>query len=419
MQLSRMLGVMPVALVSVATMTASAQIIIPANNLGTDGGFNPFQNTTVALGAAAVGSWQQAGDGRGVYDQEKWAVIYKYTSVSIPANVTVRFANHPSGAPVVWLVSGDVTINGSIDLSGTNGSSFAGNPPGGPGGFSGGKGIPSPRSDGFGPGGGGQAGNNAGEGGGYGTFGVSQTAGEVGGYVYGTAELIPLMGGSGGGGSGETGNLAGGGGGGAILIVATGRITVNGSIIANGGSASGGCCNSSGGGSGGGIRLVSDTLTGSTTGALSAVGGSTSSPGGFGRIRTEANVDSLPALGNPVRSRATVGTTAKLWPDASAPKVTAVSLGNKPLPSDPRGLFTFGNTDVELNSATPAVLQINCENVPLNATVQVRIVPVTQNQNETRIDATFQSGSFTSSTWRATLPISDGVSAFSVSVIMP
>ena len=101
------------------------------------------------------------------------------------------------------------------------------------------------------------------------------------------------------------------------------------------------------------------------------------------------------------------------------PRVTAVSLGNKPVPTDPRGSIIFGATDVELNSATPANLVINTANVPVSATVEVRIVPLTQGQSETRIAASFQSGNLGSATWSATLPITNGVSSFTVSVIMP
>jgi hypothetical protein len=399
-----------VAMVAAAT---SAQITIPSANLGSDGSLNPFQNRTITLGSAVTGNWEQAGTGFGVYDADKWAVVYKYSSVTIPAGVTVSFANHPSRAPVVWLVNGDVTINGTLNVDGSalQGAGFA---QAGPGGFRGGAGSVRPVSAGLGPGGG-----NFAEGGGYGTFGASSSGGEVGGYVYGSADCIPLIGGSGGGGS--TCGGSGGGGGGAILIVASGTITLNGSIRANGGDGyvvGFPTCGYTGSGSGGAVRLVCNTLVGSSAATITCASAGPL-PGGFGRIRTESNFDTLPIDGLPVRSRATVGPTAKLWPDATKPKITTVSLGNKPVPADPRGLFTFGDTDVELNSLTPAVLTIDAQNVPLNATLEVRVVPITQNQSESRINASFQSGSFASSTWRATLPLTDGVASVTVSVIMP
>lgn len=78
--------------------------------------------------------------------------------VNIPAGKTVAFKNHPSRAPVVWLVTGDVMVNGSLNLSGQNGVEvpFLAEP--GPGGFRGGPGYyhSSVRSSGgLGPGGGG------------------------------------------------------------------------------------------------------------------------------------------------------------------------------------------------------------------------------------------------------------------------
>jgi len=406
--------VRPLALAAVFAVatSASAQISIPSANLGTDGSLNPFQNRTIMLQNAPTGLWDQAGDGRGVYDAEKWAVVYKYSSVSIPANVTVNFANHPSGAPVVWLVSGDVTINGTVTLNGGNGFVGLGAPNGGPGGFSGGQGG-FPFTSGRGPGGGRRDAFNQGTGGGFGTFGTTRVTGEVGGYVYGTGDLVPLIGGSGG--SADTGTRGGGAGGGAILVVASGTITLNGSIAANGGNA---CCGESGSGSGGGIRLVCNSLTG--IGSVTAIGGNGGNTGGFGRIRTETNNDTLATPGLPERSRGTDPITiARLWPDATEPKVTAVSLGGRPVPADPRALCTFGNTDVELNSATPAILTINARNVPLASEIWVRIVPATQGQNEQRVQASFQTGTFQSSTWAATLPVSNGCSTFTISVVLP
>jgi hypothetical protein len=424
----RSFAVSAACLLTLAAAPSAAQITIPANNLGTDGSFAPFQNRTVTLGSAPTGNWEDPGDGRGIYDPEKWAVVFKYTTVSIPQNVTVNFANHPSGAPVVWLVDGDVNISGTLTLVGVNGSSdTSAYPAGGPGGFRGGKGG-NPYSSGFGPGGGqAQPQGSTGEGGGFGTFGMSPVVGGIGGLVYGTSDLVPLIGGSGGGAGRATFGsswASGGGGGGAILIVATGTITINGAIIADGGNGTSigcgtGCSINAGGGSGGGIRLVSNTLTGSNLGVLRARGGSGPMPGGAGRIRTEANFDSLPIQSNPERSVATVGSTARLWPDASDPRIEAVTLGNQAVPQDPRGLFTFGNTDIQLSDGVPALVTINAANVPVNSYVEVRVVPVTQNQDEIRVPATFLSGSSASSTWRATLPISDGVSAFTVTVTLP
>ena len=78
---------------------------------------------TIDLGRAATKQWdaKPTTAGCGVYDPEKWAVVFKYSSVQIDAGCTLKFVNHPSNPPVYWLVSGDVTINGEINLDGDRG----------------------------------------------------------------------------------------------------------------------------------------------------------------------------------------------------------------------------------------------------------------------------------------------------------
>ncbi|MCA8961180.1 MAG: hypothetical protein KDC38_11735, partial [Planctomycetes bacterium] len=73
----------------------------------------------IDLNDACVGSWDtpSAVPGQGVYDPELWVVVYKYDSVDIPSGTPpVTFLPHYSGAPVVWLVDGDVTIAGEVRL---------------------------------------------------------------------------------------------------------------------------------------------------------------------------------------------------------------------------------------------------------------------------------------------------------------
>ena len=98
-------------------LTAHAQLSIPSD--GSDGAFNPTTNVEIDLGLATTALWNSPGSGNGVYDTEKWAVVFKYSSVNIPAGVTVTFKNHPSYAPVVWLVQGNVTIAGELNLGKT------------------------------------------------------------------------------------------------------------------------------------------------------------------------------------------------------------------------------------------------------------------------------------------------------------
>jgi hypothetical protein len=218
---------------ALAVLAAASLGVFNSGSDGSDGAFNPQFSVVIDLGNAATGTWDtpSAVAGNGVYDPTLWAVVFKYTTIDIPAKVTVTFINHPSGAPVVWLASGNVTISGSVKLDGANGGSssmpFSYAEPG-PGGFAGGVRLnasPSiPASAGFGPGGGGQTED--------GTYWNS----------YGNVNILPLVGGSGGGGGypPQTGT-GGGAGGGAILVASSGSITLNasGTMTADGGAGGG------------------------------------------------------------------------------------------------------------------------------------------------------------------------------------
>lgn len=138
--------------------TSQAALPVPGAD-GSDGPLNPGGNVIIDLSQARTTAWTNAPDfpGGGVYDPDKWAVVFKYSSVLIASNRTVTFKNHPSTAPVVWRVNGDVTINGSVNLNGTWANEEIPKP--GPGGFRGGAWWESAREvdgAGFGPGGGGR-----------------------------------------------------------------------------------------------------------------------------------------------------------------------------------------------------------------------------------------------------------------------
>src|SRR2546427_4320739 len=49
------------------------------------------------------------------------ANIFNFTTITIPAGVTVRLSGNLINGPVFWLAQGDVDIEGVIDLSGANG----------------------------------------------------------------------------------------------------------------------------------------------------------------------------------------------------------------------------------------------------------------------------------------------------------
>src|ERR1041385_6516884 len=116
---------------------ASAQLNVPSD--GSDGPLVISNTITIDLSQAIIGDWSNnntANAGKGVYDSNQWAVVFKYSSVVISNGATLGFSNHPTHAPVVWLVSGDVTINGSISLDGQPGSSsLTSTAEPGPGGF--------------------------------------------------------------------------------------------------------------------------------------------------------------------------------------------------------------------------------------------------------------------------------------------
>ena len=186
-------------------------------NTGSDGSDGPFNPTA----ANTVINMASHPDG-----------IYQYTSVNIPANVTVTFTPNANNTPVVWLVQGNVVINGTLAVDGSSAVDTA-EGLGGPGGYRGGGGPAASSGQGpggglFGPWGGGHAS--------YGALGGVNN-GVPPGPTYGNTFLIPLLGGSGGGGTTNNGGgFGGGGGGGALLIAASGVITMSGGIQALGGA---------------------------------------------------------------------------------------------------------------------------------------------------------------------------------------
>jgi len=366
---------------------------------GSDGAFNPVSNQTIDLSLAPTANWDSPGSGNGVYDPALWAVVFKFSSVDIPAGVSIQFTNHPSGAPVVWLVDGTARVSGSVHLDGEDGTGFTYTPSEpGPGGFRGGRGYASessPGGAGLGPGGGRYpdgAGSYGTEGGGSGP--VSPT--------YGNARILPLIGGSGGAATTLVGveGSGGGAGGGAILIAADDSILVTGTLSANGGTGDNYLSVVGGSGSGGGIRLISDVVI--NTGTLQATGGDKSRPGGAGRIRVEGNTVTV----NPTNPNFTVLTPLGvddpvLWPPAGAPALVVVSINGEPVPADPNGEFTTPPGDVNLAALGPVDVILSATNVPILSTVNVRLIP--KSGPDLNVVASFTSGDDLASTWTATV----------------
>ncbi|HEY3411621.1 MAG TPA: hypothetical protein VGM51_01045 [Armatimonadota bacterium] len=359
-----------------------ANISIPSD--GSDGAFNPTSNVEIDLSQAVTGQWDApntANTGKGIYDSSKWAVVFKYSSVNIPAGVTVTFKNHPANPPVVWLVQGDVTITGIVNLRGAGDISVGNLTEPGPGGFRGGSRgstyiLPSP---GFGPGGGK-----------YNVF-----SGASGSSSYLNPKISYLIGGSGGSGSngGGSGGVTsdGGAGGGAILIACATKLTLEGLVDTGGGG--GGYY---GGGSSGAVRLVCDTLAGRTGRLLGAT------------TSTEAN-HAIDYFGQPSTTFSAPATPPQIWPPSNWPAVTVTRIGNVEVPSDPLASFNYPGQDVTLDTTPSVLVTIAATNVPVNWKVVVRLVPRTG--PDSTFTATFLSGDAVSSVWQAQMDVPFGLAA--------
>ncbi len=376
----------PLPALAAALFVALPALALDVGSDGSDGTLNPASGTTtINLGLAANGSWTDPGNGNGVYDPQMWAVVFKYSSVNIQSGRTIQFTNHPSGAPVVWLVQGNVAIAGGIDLDGDSCTSTGGaNSVPGPGGFRGGGGTTGNAAGaGLGPGGGMISSVNA------------AYAGGTTALRYGNARVLPLIGGSGGAGSSGS-SYSGGAGGGAILIAANGTITVSGGYI----HARGGQCGVSGAGhgSGGAIRLIANTITGYADELYAQSLGS----GGTGRIRIEANTINLTGGSNPGYTALTPleDDTAVIWPPTGSPSVRVVSIDGRDVPPDPRAQFITPG-DVPLDTSSAPTVVVEALNMPLTWTVTVRVNP--RSGTEYSVPATLVGGDEVMSTWTASL----------------
>lgn len=165
-----------------------------SGSTGVDGQFEPVSSTTLELPANGV---------------------FHFTTVNIPAGVTVTVLRNTANTPVTILASGNIAIAGTIDVSGfpgspavLGGSHLGPNVNAGPGGYNGGHAVNgtmgAAAGGGLGPGGG--VGGElvsfprGGGGGGHANPGGTATSSAAGGPAYGTSTLLPLAGGSGGGG---------------------------------------------------------------------------------------------------------------------------------------------------------------------------------------------------------------------------
>jgi hypothetical protein len=369
-----------IALLAVAPSIALA---FDSGSTGADGAFSPTVNTIVQLPPNG---------------------IFNFTTVNVPTGVTVKFLRNVTNTPVTILASGNVTIAGTIDVSGTAGAATGaagdgnlgddGVPgKGGPGGFDGGRGgtvaFGAASGAGLGPGGGSSVTlcNNlpaGGAGGGFAAVGSVNGCG-TGGSPYATTLLLPLIGGSGGGGGGggsQMGASGGGGGGGALVVASSATINVAGSVLATGGqggsSAGTGVGGGGGGGSGGAIRIVATTISGN--GTISANGGAGGAGvnnvawggggGSIGRIRLEAENITRTSDTSPSYSFGTPGTVFV----SGSPTLAITSIGGVAVPGNPTGI---ADVSLPAGTANPVPVVVTTSNVPVGNMVKVTVTPAT------------------------------------------
>lgn len=404
------------AVASACLLVAAPSWAFNSGSTGADGALNPAVNTEIQLPASG---------------------ILNYSSINIPAGVTVTFKKNAANTPVYLLVSGAATIAGSINISGqdsTNSGTYGdGNQAddgipgvGGPGGFDGGRGGRDDQSQsptivrggaGLGPGGGGggtelawsncdsgRYENSFGLGGAYAEKGsnfryldyaCSRTsaneAADLAARPYGSSSLQPLIGGSGGGGGKGGTNYAGsggGGGGGGILIAVSGTLTVpsGGSIISNGGSSGGiggsGSGSAGAGGSGGAIRLIASFFTGS--GSLSAIGGCAFLTYATREYCGSSNYNTLGGSIGRIRIEAdNITYSGAASPPYVADTPSAIFVTNVPalriasVAGSNVPANPTGNADVTLPTSlvNPVTVNFETTNIPPGSTVELRVVP--------------------------------------------
>ena len=292
--------------------------------------------------------------------------IFNFTTVTIETGATLSFQKNALNTPVYFLATGDIVVDGAINLRGQSGDLVSGGA-GGPGGFAGGP--PSiagnPAGSGLGPGAGAPAAGpfNTSNAAGKGSYGSRNTR-AVDGPVYGSELLVPLVGGSGGGGSLDT--RGGCGGGGAILLASDTRVEINGDVFANVA-----CDQPWGVGSGGGVRIVAPVVAG--LGEIWVNGGDENQLldnrfGGRGRVRIDvidrselANLVVLPS------QALSVGAFFVAFPD-TVPRLDIISAAGNAIAEG-----TQGPVDLVLPLNSPSAQTIVVQGRDFQGTVPITV----------------------------------------------
>jgi hypothetical protein len=372
---------------------AHAQLVIPSD--GSDGAFNPPvspTNVVIDLSQAVPGVWNadnSANAGKGIYDSNKWAVVFKYSSVNIPTGVTVSFKNHASRAPVVWLVNEAVSIGGTIRLDGpppvTGPEALVPAEPG-PGGFRGGPSGPPGAGAGLGPGG-----ANAG-----GYPGGSHSAYAS---VYGNPQILPLIGGSGSGGYTDEGNR-GAAGGGALLIATAGNLVIEGVISSQGGASH--RVNSSGGA----VRVIANQVLGA--GEINCLLD--------GRVRIEASALAASLRTFPETIAVPPANPPLIWPPDGAPKVRIVNVDTFATPAEPTAPLV-SSADVAIQNDNPAVVLLETREFPIEGVVDLRVSQKWGAASWVR--CSYVSGNQAQATWRAQITFVKGYTTLQARATAP
>src|ERR1043166_5699061 len=333
----------------IPVLCSRAQCAFTSGSTGTDGAFTPT-NSMPSTG------WSISNNVVTVTNKPDG--VFNFTSIYIEANWVVKFTKNILNTPVYLLAQSNVTINGTIDVSGTrpDGVTSSGGLAG-PGGFDGGGSGSPGGSPGFGPGGG-APNNSTYANAGYGTPGYWGTDG-TNGIAYGVLDIFPMIGGSGGGG-GATPGYSAGAGGGAILIASSGTLSCQGTVTSTGPQGQGYGASASGGA----IRLVANTVQGE--GIIDATGASAP-----GRIRIEACNNQRSTLTSPM---ATYGPPGVVFLNPN-PTIQVSSIAGTSTPWPPAGSLTVPDVYLPTNFVNPATISVAASNVPLGGTFKVIITP--------------------------------------------
>lgn len=319
------------------------------------GGANLQRNETWAW--HADGSVEMLSKGSFQFDMSgKPNGIWNYTTIDVGPNTIVEFLPNQDNTPARWLASGDVVIEGILDLSASRREeesldpltrSLGGYP--GPGGYKGATGGPEGvnlRIFGDGPGGGLYTGASKSNDGDFDD--------------YGNPWLYPLTGGSG------AGNLnasfGGGGGGGAIEISSSGEVILFGSILTNGSSQNNSV---SGTGSRGAVLLRSNSLK-TPDGTIAA-----------DHIKLEAwdrETDDLNVeMENPFQNLNEGLPLLPVVTDAPVPKIWIESVNGIPISNPTTASESPDEVDADFTTTDPVSIIVKGENIPLGAEIHLQI----------------------------------------------